>query len=351
MCHRDNNYQKEKNMLGFKYIKADPSTYLIHYNNGKIRKEGLGLSFFYFAPSSSLVSVAIGSEEIQFIFNETTQDFQQVTVQGQLTYKVIDVNALTKMLNYTLNEKGVYSSEDPQKLPKRLVNLIQVAIRKELTNLNLKQVMPASEVIAYTIKKELEKSSILTALGLEIMEISIVAIKPNQETARALEAETRESLLRQADEALYIRRNAAIEQERIIKENELKTEVAVEQKKREIMERKLESERIEQEKRREMNQEAMAGEIIIQKQKEELVTLSVENIKKEADAKGYAIKANLDAFRDIDPKMMRALSMNRMNPAQLIASSFIEFAENADKIGQLNINPDMIEQLVQANHV
>ena len=35
-------------------------------------------------------------------------------------------------------------------------------------------------------------------------------------------------MLKAADEAIYSRRNAAVEQERAIKENELKTEIAVE---------------------------------------------------------------------------------------------------------------------------
>ena len=42
----------------------------------------------------------------------------------------------------------------------------------------------------------------------------MLAIKPKRHTARALEAEAREALLRRADEAIYSRRNSAVEQER-----------------------------------------------------------------------------------------------------------------------------------------
>ena len=41
---------------------------------------------------------------------------------------------------------------------------------------------------------------------------------------------------RRSDEAIYARRNAAVEQERRIKESELNTEIAVEEKKRQIRE-------------------------------------------------------------------------------------------------------------------
>jgi len=33
-------------MFGIKYIKSDTMTHVIHYKNGKIAKEGRGLSFF-----------------------------------------------------------------------------------------------------------------------------------------------------------------------------------------------------------------------------------------------------------------------------------------------------------------
>ena len=45
---------------------------------------------------------------------------------------------------------------------------------------------------------------------------------------------TREEILKKADEALYERRNASIEQERRVKENELNTEIAIENKKKQI---------------------------------------------------------------------------------------------------------------------
>jgi len=338
-------------MLGFKFIKVDPSTYLIKYQNGKIVKEGAGLSMFYYAPSTSLVCVPVGSEDVHFMFSELTKDFQETTVQGQVTCTIEDVHALTSMLNYTLNAKGEYASEDPKKLPRRVLNLIQVSIREQLSQLNLKEALSSSEVMAKAVKECLKSSSAIKSLGVDINELSIVSVKPNKETARALEAETREVLLRQADEAVYLRRNAAIEQERVIKENELNTEIAMEDKKREIMERQLEAEKSEQEKRQQICEAEMAGDIVLQQQNAELVEVTVANKKKEAESKAYAVEAHLNAIAKSDPKIVEVLAMSGMNPAQLIASSFKELAENADKIGELNISPDLLKQIMKESHV
>ena len=123
----------------------------------------------------------------------------------------------------------------------------------------------------------------MQALGLELLGLSILAVKPKPETSRALEAETREALLRRADEATYSRRNAAVEQDRAIKENELATEVAVENKKRQVREAQMEAERSVQERRMRIEQEEVTGRIGLETQKKDLLTLASANSREEAD--------------------------------------------------------------------
>ena len=73
-------------------------------------------------------------------------------------------------------------------------------------------------------------------LGIEILDVAIVAIRPVPEMGRALEATAREALQRAADDAVYARRNAAVEHERMIRESELNTEIVVQEKQRTIQE-------------------------------------------------------------------------------------------------------------------
>ena len=79
-------------MLGFQYIKASPTTYILQYQAGKPVREGQGLSFFYFAPNSSLVAVPVSSVEAPFVFKEVSADFQDVTVQGQASFRVVETS-------------------------------------------------------------------------------------------------------------------------------------------------------------------------------------------------------------------------------------------------------------------
>ncbi len=305
------------------------------------------MSFFYYAPTTSLVAVPVGSTDAPFIFEETTADFQTVTIQGQATYRVSDPKRLAALLNYTLAPKGQqYVSKDPEKVPQRVINIINVLSRAELQKLPLRQAIRSSDTLVQTVTASLAASPEIASLGLEVLGLSILAIKPNPETARALEAETRERLFRESDEALYARRNSAVAQERAIKENELNTEIAVENKKRQIRETQMDADRAVQEKQRLLKEAEMATSIGLEEKRKQLVVLATENAKAEADARAYGISTTVKALGAADTRILQTLVTTSMRPEQLMAFAFQELATNASKIGQLNITPDLLREII-----
>ena len=333
-------------MFGIKFIKVDPTIYLLQYKKGKLIREGTGLSFFYYAPTTSLVAVPAASTDLPFIFTEVTSDFQEVTIQGQVTFRVADPRQLSEMLNFTLDSRGRnYVSDDSEKFHQRIINQVQVLVRKEFQRLSLREVLKASDMLVNNVRDVLTQSESLTSLGVEVLDLSILAIKPNPEMSRALETEVREKLLEEADQAIYARRNAAVEQERAIRENELNTEIAVENKQRQIKEAKMDAELAVQEKKRIIKEEEMVGRISLEQKNEELVKLTVENAKLESDAKAYSLSVVMDAVAKIEPKVLNSLASIGMEPNQLIALSFRELAESAAKIGELNVSPDLLREI------
>src|SRR3984957_3206282 len=334
-------------MLGVNFIKVQPTTYLLQYRGGKIVREGVGLSFFYYSPTTSLVAVPVASTDTPFIFQETTADFQTVTIQGQVTYRVGDPKRLAALLNYTLAPNGhTYAAEDPKKLPERIIHVVNVLARGELQKLQLREAVRASDELVHAVKTRLTAAEEITSLGLEVLGPSILAIKPPPETVRALEAETREKIFREADEAIYARRNSAVEQERAIKENELNTEIAVENKKRQIRETQMEAERAVQEKKHLKEKEALEAGMGMEDRRKNLVALAADNARAEADARAYGISTSMKALASVDARILQALASTGMKPEQLIAFAFQELAGKAEKIGQLNISPDLLRELM-----
>jgi hypothetical protein len=339
-------------MLGIQFIKVEPTEFVLQYKGGTVVREGAGLAFFYYAPTSSLVRVPVGSVDVPFIFEEVTADFQKVTVQGQLTYRVANPRALSQLMNYTLAANGKdYSSEDPKKLAQRLINHAQVLTSASLKAMSLREALGEFDRLVASVRDGLVAADSILAIGVEVLGLSILAIKPTPETSRALEAEAREKILLQADEAIYMRRNAAVEQERAIKENELNTEVAIENKKRQIREAQMDAEKSVQQKQRELREAEMATRIALEEKNRELLSLSTANAREEADAKAYGISAMMEALAKADPKILQALTSAHMDASQMIAMAFRDLAENADKIGELNISPDLLRQLMSKESV
>lgn len=315
-------------MLGIAYLKAPPTTYVLHYKGGRLKREGAGLAFLHYAPTSTVVMVPAGSADVPFMWSEVTADFQEVSIQGQLTYQVVEPKRLAAMLDYSVDAAGRHRSDDPDKLEERLVQTAQVLGRAIIGRLGLREALGVSELLAREVLAGLRASPSMTMLGVEPLGLAVLSVRATPDMARALEAATREQLQREADESIYARRNAAVEQERIIKESELETELAVQAKQRELRERTL------------------AADIAIEEQRTVLIDRKVANDKQDADGRAYAIDATLKPFKAADWKTLMAISAGGGDPRSTIALAFRELAENATKIGELNISPDLLKSLL-----
>lgn len=335
-------------MFGVKFIKTQPTTYLIAYRKGKVVAEGAGLSKLYYAPTTTLVAVPIASREEPFIFEKITADFQTVTVQGHVSFRIADPVKTAGLLNFALKSDGAtYASSDPEKLRERVVALVQVLVQQMIQATNLSDAIRGASKLAEAVLLGLRRNHEVTALGIDVLGLAILAVKPTPETGRALEATAREAILKQADEAIYARRNAAVENERSIKQSELDTEIAVEQKKRTIRETQMEAEASVRRKKNELKQAEMESDIKLENRRQEFVKINAENIRTTAEAEAQRVAAVINALKTTDPRIIQALAATGMQPAQLIAQAFTGIAERAEKIGQLNMSPDLLQTLLQ----
>src|SRR5579864_1675337 len=171
----------------FSFIKVPPTTYVMQFKRGKIKREGAGLSFIYSVPSSTIVTVPLASADVPFVFQEATADFQSVTLQGQLTFRVADPKRLAALLDYSVDSRRTYVSDDPRKLPERLVHITQTLTRAITQKLALRDVLVSSDAIVAEVLAKLKTSEAVSILGVELLSLSLLSIKPTPETARALE--------------------------------------------------------------------------------------------------------------------------------------------------------------------
>jgi hypothetical protein len=334
-------------MLGIRFVKSQPTVHLLQFSGGKVVREGAGQSFFYYAPASTLVAVPIASQDRPFILELTTADFQSVTVQGQVTYRIGDPRRTASLMDFSLARDGqAYVSDDPQRLGDRVAMQVEVIVQQAVQSLALKEALRASAAIARGAQQELARQPEIQSLGLEILGVSIIAVKPTPDIARALEAEARESNLKAADDAVYARRMSAVENERAIRQNELDTEIAVEQKKRQIRETQMEAKASVLRKENALRDEQMAADIALEAKRSDLVDGQARNSRTLADVEAHRVAAVVQALEKADPRIVQALAASHMQPGQLIAQAFGGLAERAQQIGQLNVSPDLLQSLL-----
>ncbi len=126
----------------------------------------------------------------------------------------------------------------------------------------------------------------------------------------------------------------------------MNTEIAVEEKQKQIAEKKMESEVQKTENARKLREMRLEADIALENQRAEFIVQKTENDKKEADTKQYVTEKMLSPYKELDWRLLTALQ-NNADPKHNIGLAFRVMAENAEKIGNLNISPDLLENLME----
>jgi regulator of protease activity HflC (stomatin/prohibitin superfamily) len=282
-----------------RYYKGEPTKYIVKYRAGRIKRKGMGIGFWYRTRRANVVSIPATTIDSNFIFNELTKNHQSISLQGHFTYKITDPLKMTTILDFSIEpHDNVYISEDPEKLELRIRNEVQMIVKSKMMKMNLQESLFAAEEFASHVMGTIPGSQILTDMGIELLSIAFTSIRPTPEIASALEADYRESLQRKADEAIYARRAAAVEQESKIKENQLQTQITLEE------------------------------------QKKTLIDLEGENVLKEAKFQA-------------DAKKLELANYAKMDKAEILAHALKELSEQAEKIGNLTITSEILAALLK----
>lgn len=270
------------------YFRAEPHEYVVHFAGGKRRHEGRAQSFWFFGLNSTLAVVPMNIQDAPFVFSDTTSDYQSVTYQGQASFRFTDPLKAVETLNLAVHPRTKAPlSNDLDLLRQRVTSWVNSAASAEIQSRNLITNIRNFEEISQAVYGRIAANPTLAENGIEIVNLVITSIRPTPEVAKAMEAELRESLMRKADEAIYARRTAAVEEERKIKEQEMATELAMEQRRQELIALTSQNQLAEAEARG----QAMAAES----------TYELEKLRKE-----------LDLWKSIDAPHVAALGFKKL---------------------------------------
>ncbi len=318
--------------LFLRQLRGTPTTHITHLVRGKVRHQGTGLTFWFRPITAVLAEVPVDDRELPLLFHARTSDFQDVTVQATVTYRITAPETASARIDFSIDPiNGAWRGTPLDQIGGSLAELAQQPALDLLAGLTVTEaVTKAVTPVREKITTALATDARLAEVGVEIVAVRVVAIRPEPELERALQTPTREAVQSDADRATYERRAVAVERERAIAENELQNKIEL-AKRTELL--------VSQEgvnARRRAEEKAAADLIQVESAAAREQTMAVakaDALRVVGTAEADAERARLDAAASVPHATLYALAAR-------------ELAGQLPEIGQLTVTPDVVTGLL-----
>ncbi|MEY4577042.1 MAG: hypothetical protein RL701_1745 [Pseudomonadota bacterium] len=333
-----------RNLVVVRHLRADASAHVLHHAGGKLRRSGKGLSFWFLPLSASIAELPADDRELTLIVHARSLDYQDVTVQGTLTYRVVDPARLASRVDFTIDLAGGHYVRQPiEKIELLLSQLAQQHTLSYVAVSGVRDVLTHGHVeVRSRVAEALASDESLVAMGLMVVAVRISSIAPTPEVERALEAPMRERIQQEADEAAFSRRALAVEKERAIRENELVNRIELARREEQLIVQEG------QNARRKAGEDAESARIGAEAEGERArldAQVQSDRTRVGGDAEAHSIRAIGTARAEAELAKMEAY--RNMPPTVLTALAAREFASKLRRIEHLNISPDLLGPALQ----
>lgn len=313
-----------------RHLRGSGTTHVEQVRNGKTIRAGVGASFWFRPLSAVLNEVPVDDRELPLMFHARTSDFQDVTVQATITYRVTDPTTAAGRIDFSIDPgTGRWRGTPLDQVAGLLTESAQQYAIDLLATVDLTTAMaggvgPVRTVIADGLARDAR----LAETGIAVVGVRVVAVRPEPEVEKALRTPTREQVQQEADKATFERRAIAVERERAIGENELQTQIELARREEQLVAQRGAN------ARREAEESAAAGAVATEAEARRTVTLAearAEGTRLAGTAQGDAEAARVAAYRDVPETVLLALAVK-------------ELAANLPKIETLVLSPDLVSK-------
>lgn len=311
-----------------RHLRGTATVHVQHVRNGRIVHSGTGSSFWFRPLSAVLSEVPVDDRELPLLFHARTADFQDVTVQATLTFRLSDPGLAAERVNFSIDpDSGRWRATPLEQVGGLLTETVQQHALDLIAGLTLTGALTGGvAAVRAAVADGLERDRRLPDTGIAVIGVRIVAIRPEPEVDRALRTPTREQVQQDADRATYERRAVAVERERAISENELQSQIELARREEVLIGQRGSN------ARRQAEEAAVAGRIATEADVQRSVALAEATAtgNRAIGEAGAAVEvARLDAYRDLPEAVLLGLAMK-------------ELAANLPQINSLVLTPDLL---------
>ena len=210
-----------------RHVRSMPTTHALHYRGRRLVGGGRGLSAWVWPMDESVAEIPVDDRDLVLAVHGRTSDYQDVMVQGVVTYRVVDAERLAARVDFAIDLRtGGYTREPISRLEVLLSQLAQEEVLRYLARTPIRAVLTDGIArLREAIDLALATAPQLPEFGLAVTAVRITGIRPNPDLEKAFEAPMRERIKQESDEAAFERRALAVEKERAIAENEMQNRI------------------------------------------------------------------------------------------------------------------------------
>lgn len=318
--------------FGYRHLRGTSTTHVRHYRGGELVHEGVGLSFWYRPLPAVLAEVPVDDRELPLLFHARTSDFQDVTVQLTLTYRLADPALAAQRIDFSLDpDTGHWRADPLAQLAGLLTENVQQYALDVLARTPLATALvDGVQAVRDRVRAGLIDDTRLERVGTEVVDVRVVAVQADAEMEKALRTTAREQVQQEADRATYERRALAVERERAIGENELQTRIELARREEQLLAQRGAN------ARREAEDAATADGIqvaALAARERRLAEARAEGARAFGAAEAANEAARLDTYRELAPEVLKAMTLR-------------EIAAHLPEIKQLVVTPDLVTDVL-----
>ncbi|MGI9605106.1 MAG: SPFH domain-containing protein, partial [Acidimicrobiales bacterium] len=176
-----------------RHLQSSSTSYVRRMRHGKVVNEGTGLSFWFRPRISSISELPVDERELPLMFRDRTIDYQEVAVQASITYRIAQPAVAAERIDFTIdNELGLWEQTPLEQVGGLLTELAQQHSASVLRSMRLTQVMVEGiSTLRAAIATGLRSDDRLEETGIEVVDVRVVAVRPEPEMEKALQTPVR----------------------------------------------------------------------------------------------------------------------------------------------------------------
>jgi regulator of protease activity HflC (stomatin/prohibitin superfamily) len=315
-----------------RHLRGAPTLHVRHVRGGKLVHDGTGLSFFFRPLSAVLSEVPVDDRELPLLFHARTADFQDLTVQASVTFRVTDPATACTRIDFSLDpDTGRWRGTPLEQIAGLLTETAQQQVLAMIAGGSLASVLgDGVGQIRDRILHGLTADQRLAETGIAVIGARVIAVRPEPDVEKALRTPAREQMQQDADRATYERRALAVERERAIAENELQNQIELARREEQLVAQRGAN------ARRQAEEAAAASQVEAQARasREELLARArAEGTRALGEARAAGEAARVAAYRDLPQAVLLGLAAK-------------DLAAGLPQIGSLVLTPDLVSSVL-----